>query len=124
LQEVWDVRLKTGLTLAGLLVVTVACAGPPELAAIPAQPPATAPTAITTAPTATAPPTAGSTTEAMPAPEPTATTVAAPATAITEPTTTVAPDPADDHYGVDAEGYFVRGLASAPVIIEDYSDFL
>jgi hypothetical protein len=36
----------------------------------------------------------------------------------------VAPEPAEDRYGVDAEGYFVRGLASAPVIIEDYSDFL
>jgi len=119
-------RFKRGLTLFGLLVITAACAGPPEPVTTPLEPPTSPPAMATvaTAQTTTAPPATGSMPEPSPALEPTATTAAAPATAVTEPAMAVAPESAEDRFGVDAEGYFVRGLASAPVIIEDYSDFL
>ena len=112
-------RFKRGLTLFGLLVITAACAGPPEPVSTPLEPPTSPPAMATvaTAPTAPAPPATGSMPEPSPALEPTATTAAVPAMA-------VAPESAEDRFGVDAEGYVVRGLASAAVVIEDYSDFL
>lgn len=101
------------LALSGCLGISTTVEGPPDTVTTVAAPteaptPAPEPTAVAVEPTATSEP------AATLAPEPTATTPPEPTTA----------EPADDQYGVTDDGYYVRGIASAPVVIEDYSDFL
>jgi hypothetical protein len=100
-----------------VLIVLAACSGsraPEPTAAEPAQT-----TAISTTATVLLPATA--TTAAPMAPTST------PAPEVTVPDTAVEPAPVatnDAGYSRTPDGYYVRGQADAPVVIEDYSDFL
>lgn len=114
------VFLLLSLALAGCLGISTTVQLPTDVAptiAAPTEAPTRAPdpTAVVIAPTQ------ASESTATLAPESTATTPLEPTVA---PTATLAAEPADDQYGVTEDGYYWRGLASAPVVIEDYSDFL
>ena len=102
------VLLGLSIALSGCLGISTTVEGPPNAAPTDALTRAPAPTALADEPTATNEPAATLT------PEPTATTPPEPPQA----------EPADDQYGVTGDGYYVRGSAGAPVVIEDYSDFL
>jgi len=122
-------RFKQMIVLLGLSIALSGCLGlsttveePPNAAPTDAPTRAPEPTEVAIEPTATSEP------AATLAPEPTATNEPA-ATLTPEPTATTPPEPppaepADDQYGVTSDGYYVRGPAGAPVVIEDYSDFL
>jgi len=108
-------RFKQMIVLLGLSIALSGCLGlsttveePPNAAPTDAPTRAPEPTEVAIEPTATSEPAATLT------PEPTATTPPEPPPA----------EPADDQYGVTSDGYYVRGPAGAPVVIEDYSDFL
>lgn len=116
-------RFKLSFWVLGLIVALAACAGPatpvapPGVTAIPVELPTDAPTLAPEPTAVVAEPTVAAEPTATLAPTLTATTPP-------EPTATFAAEPAEDQYGMTEDGYFVRGLASAPVVIEDYSDFL
>jgi hypothetical protein len=121
--------LRGSLILAGFALALAACAGtearpaptavvktPPPIASTATTQPADNPPAATSEPTATE-------VQATAAPEP----MAANPTAIAELTVTAAltaTPPADPGFSRSEDGYYVRGRTDAPVIVDDYSDFL
>lgn len=90
---------KSITLLLGLLILATACAGPGGAGDSALRTPATMPS-----PTVAAAPASGSAEDSA---------LRTPATAS-----------ADPGFSRTEDGYYVRGRADAPVIIEDYSDFL